>query len=248
MATAHPVRASWGILRRRGGLVVFPLLGAAQVLVIGSAAVAPAVLNGTGGAGPGTVAALVAGYLALGFGLTVSTAALIRAVADALDGTPARYGANLRAALAGWRRLLGWSLLGSTVLLAARQLDRIPVVGELLDQLVDVAWSLATYLVLPGIALDDLPIREATRRSGRLLRATFTRQIFGSLWIGLPLLLAGLGGLVAVMLAIESDRPGPAVAAAVLAGLVLAAALLVGATVSGIFRTVLYREAVAERA
>ncbi|MFF2630909.1 DUF6159 family protein [Kitasatospora griseola] len=248
MAAAHPVRTSWAVLRRRGGLVVFPLLGAAQILLIGSAAAAPVVLNGTDGAGPGTVAALVAGYLALGFGLTVSTAAMTRAVADVLDGTPARYGANLRASIAGWRRLLGWSLLSSTVLVAARQLERVPVVGELLDDVVGVAWSLATYLVLPGIVLDDLPIREAARRSGRLLRTTFRRQVFGSLWIALPLGLAVLGGLVAVMLAIESNRPGPAVVTAVLAGLLLAAALLVGATVSGIFRTVLYREAVAEQA
>ncbi|MFD8598940.1 DUF6159 family protein [Kitasatospora sp. NPDC059646] len=248
MATAHPVRASWAVLRQRGGLVVFPLLGAAQVLLIGSAAVAPVVLNGTDGAGPGTAAALVAGYLALGFGLTVSTAAMTRAVADALDGTPARYGANLRASVAGWRRLLGWSLLSSTVLVAARQLERIPVVGELVGVVADGAWSLATYLVLPGIVLDDLPIREAARRSGRLLRTTFRPQIFGSAWIALPFALAVLGGLVALMLAVESNRPGPAVAAAVLAGLVLAAALLLGSTVSGIFRTVLYRQAVAEQA
>ncbi|RKE17688.1 DUF6159 family protein [Streptomyces sp. TLI_171] len=244
MSEAHPVRASWGVLWRHRGLTAFPLLGGALTAAIGVAAAAPALLYGVAGAAGGVaLAALVLGYLALGFVLTACSAALTRAAAAALDGRPVPFGANLAVVLGSWRKLLGWSLLSSTVLVAVRQLDRLPGVGELLDTVLGVSWSVATYLVLPGLVLDDLPIREAARRSARTVRSTFSRQIYGSLWIAAPLALALLLGLVAVMLGIESNRPGPAIAAGAFAALLLGAALLVGATLSGIFRTLLYRAA-----
>ncbi|MFJ2780106.1 MULTISPECIES: hypothetical protein [unclassified Kitasatospora] len=91
--------------------------------------------------------------------------------------------------------------------------------------------------------IDGLGVAEGTRRSAWMVRGTFSRQVYGSLWIALPVALAVVIGFVAFMLGVESNSAGPAIAGGLLAALLLMGALLVGATVSGIFRTVLYRDA-----
>ncbi|MFJ5927687.1 DUF6159 family protein [Kitasatospora sp. NPDC092948] len=239
------MRASLRILRDNRRLLVFPLLsGVALVLVVGGVVVPTAVRDW---AEPSPSASDVftvgAGYLLAGFVLTLCSGAMICAVDDVLRGGPARIGASFLRAVRHWRPLLAWSLLNTTVLLAIRQLERVPVVGWIMKELFSAGWALATYLALPAMMVDGLGVAESTRRSARMLRETFTRQVYGSWWIVLPVLLSMVGGFVAFMLGVESNRPGPAITGGAVAALVLTGALLVGATVSAIFRTTLYRDA-----
>ncbi|MFF4405059.1 hypothetical protein [Streptomyces sp. NPDC001404] len=87
-----------------------------------------------------------------------------------------------------WRRLLAWSVLSTTVMQLARQLERVPVAGWILKELFSAGWATATYLALPAMM-------------------------------------------------------APALAGGAVAALLLVSAILVGTTVSGILRTVLYRDA-----
>jgi hypothetical protein len=236
---------SIGVLRNNRRLLVFPLLsGAALVLVSGGVAV-PVVIEAWAKSSPSTVdvISLGVGYLLLGFVLTFCNAALICAVDDVLRGEPVRVGASCRRAVRYWRGLLAWSLLSTTVLLLIRQLERIPVVGWVMNELFSAGWAAATYLALPAMMVDGLGAVEGTRRSARMLRQTFSRQVYGSLWIALPLVLSVVIGFVAFMLGVESNSMGLAIAGASVAALLLVGALLVGATLSGILRTVLYRDA-----
>ncbi|MFJ4675049.1 DUF6159 family protein [Kitasatospora sp. NPDC088783] len=226
---------------------MFPLLGgAAAALVVGVLAV-PALLRGWADPSPSAsavaaVAAVAVGYLLAGFVFTLCGAAMVCAVDDVLRGEPVRVGVNCRRALRHWRRLLAWSLLNTTVLVLVRQLERVPVIGWFMDGLFSTGWAVATYLALPAMMIDGLGIAEGTRRSARMLRETFSRQVYGSVWIAVPLVLSVIVGFVAFMLGAESNSAGLAAAGGVLAALLLACALLAGATVSGIFRTVLYRD------
>jgi hypothetical protein len=244
---AQLVRVSFGILRTNRRLLAFPLLsGAALALIPGTAAL-PGLLHGGSAPWSNTLDLVVlgAGYLLLGIVLTFTSAALVYTVDDVLRGEPARIGTSFRRALRQWRRLLAWSLLSSTVVPLIRQLERIPVVGWILQELFSIGWDVATYLALPAILLDDLGVLAGTRRSARLTRRTFSRSVYGSLWIALPCILAVLTGLVALILGAESDNAALAIAGAAAAALLLAGSLLVGATVSGIFRTALYRDVAA---
>ncbi|MCZ4123857.1 DUF6159 family protein [Streptomyces sp. H39-S7] len=247
MSTVTPVRMSFGVLRNNRRLLVFPLLSAtALVLILGALAVSAFLLDGAESS-PSTVDVVASGacYLLLGFAFTICTAAMICAVDDVLRGESARIGASFRRALRHWPRLLAWSLLNTTVLLLVRQLERIPVVGWMLSALFSNGWAVATYLALPAMVVDGLGVAEGTRRSARMVRETFSRQVWGSLWIALPMVLSVIVGFVAFMLGVESNDLGPAVAGGAFAVVMLLGALLVGATVSGIFRTALYRDAAA---
>jgi len=245
VSTVQLVRESLRILRDNRRLLVFPLLSAvALVLVTGGIAV-PTIARGWDKPSPSAsdVFAVGGGYLLLGFVLTLCSGAMICAVDDVLRGGPVRIGASYRRAVRHWRPLLAWSLLNTTVLLAIRQLERIPVVGWILTELFSAGWDLAMYLALPAMMVDGLGVAESTRRSARMLRETFSRQVYGTWWIVLPVFLAIVGGFVAFMLGVESNSLVPAIAGGAVAALVLACALLAGATVSAIFRTMLYRDA-----
>jgi hypothetical protein len=245
LSTVKPVQLAFGVLRENRRLMVFPLLSGAALAVISGAVAVPVFLRERAASSSPAVEVVSVGlgYLLVGFVFTFSAAAMICAVDDVLRGEPARIGASYRRAARRWWPLLAWSLLTTTVLLLIRQLERLPVVGWILDELFSAAWAAATYLALPAMMIDGLGVVEGTRRSARMLRVTFTRQVYGSLWIALPLMLAMVLGFVAFMLGVESNRLGPAVAGGVVAVLLLVGVLLVGATVSGIFRTVLYRDA-----
>jgi hypothetical protein len=236
---------SIGVLRSNRRLLVFPLLGGAALALISGGVAVPMFLRAWGEPSPSVldVISLSVAYLLLGFVLTLCSAAMICAVDDVLRGEPARIGASCRRALRDWRRLLAWSLLNTTVLLLIRQLERIPVVGWIMKELFSAGWAVATYLALPAMMLDGLGVLEGTRRSAQMLRETFSRQVYGSLWIALPVVFSTVLGFVAFMLGVESNSMGPAIAGASVAALLLVCALLLGATVSGIFRTVLYRDA-----
>lgn len=245
MSTVQPVRVSFGVLRNNRRLLVFPLLGGAALALISGGVAVPTFLRDWAEPSPSTfdVIFLGVGYLLLGFAFTLCSAAMICAVDDVLRGEPARIGVNYRRALRHWRRLLAWSLLNTTVLLLIRQLERIPIVGWIMDELFSTGWAVATYLALPAMMIDGLGVAEGTRRSARMLRETFSRQVYGSLWIALPMVLSVVIGFVAFMLGVESNSVGPAIAGGLVAALLLMCAVLVGATVSVIFRTVLYRDA-----
>jgi len=95
------------------------------------------------------------------------------------------------------------------------------------------------------MVIDGLGVVEGARRSAGMLRGTFSRQIYGSLWIALPMLLSVVVGIMAFMLGVESNLTAVTIAGGLVAALLLVSALLAGAAVSGIFRTVLYRDAAA---
>ncbi|WP_414168526.1 DUF6159 family protein [Streptoverticillium reticulum] len=113
--------------------------------------------------------------------------AAMRRVASSASSAPAPR------LLRHWRRLLAWSVLSTTVMQLARQLERVPVAGWILKELFSAGWATATYLALPAMMVDGLGVLEGTRRSARMLRETFSRQVYGSLWIALPVILSVVG-------------------------------------------------------
>jgi hypothetical protein len=247
VGTIQPVRVSFELLRNNRRLLVFPLLGGAALVLMSGGVVVPAFLRDWAKPSPSTfeVVSFVISYLLVGFVLTLCSAAMICAVDDVLRGEPARIGVSCRRAVRHWRRLVVWSLLNTTVLLLIRQLRRIPAVGWIVNEFFSTGWAVATYLALPAMMIDGLGAVEGARRSARMLGETYSRQVYGSLRIVLPSTLSVVIGLVALILGVESNNVVPAIAGGLVAALLLGCALLVGAAVSGIFRTMLYRDTVA---
>jgi hypothetical protein len=123
------------------------------------------------------------------FGLWVITAvgmyfnaALIFAANERIEGRRPAVGAALRAV---WRHAgpIGlWALFSCTISFAVRQASsRLGIIGRIVVSIVGVAWSLATFFVLPILIIEGASVNDAFAKSKALIRKTWGEQLIGGI-------------------------------------------------------------------
>ncbi len=249
-------KASWAIMMSNRQLLLFPLI-ATVALLISSAAI--------GGMGWGVIYALgldlstelstdnVPGAVVL---ILISLAgsivtiyfntALTGAVLRQIDGQTATLSDGLVVANSRKRAIIGWALLVTTVgLLLAVIRDKGGVAGRVVSMIGDIAWTLATFFVVPVLATHNIGPIDALKESGKLFKRTWGEQVAGNVGIGLFSFIIGLPlVVVAVIVAGLGFATGSIpviVVTLIIAGLLIGLAVAIGSTLSGIYRTVLYR-------
>jgi Family of unknown function (DUF6159) len=140
---------------------------------------------------------------------------------------------------------MGWALVLTTVNLVIQALrERVGFLGNLLLGAAAVAWGLATFLVVPILALEGLGPLDALRRSTGLFREKWGEQLVGTASIGLVFGLLGTVPAVAlVFLGIASGSTVVAVALVVVGVLIAVAAAVLGSAARSVFSVALYRYA-----
>jgi hypothetical protein len=138
-----------------------------------------------------------------------------------------------------------WALLATVVGTAIRAVEnRLGLVGRILGVAGGLAWAVATFLVVPVLAFEDVGPVEALKRSSSLLKARFGTVArsglrFGLLFAGLSLAavaVVALGVVVSVRGALPAGVPIAVVGAAALVGVSMYA------SAAGVYmRTLLYR-------
>ena len=249
-------KASWSIMTGNPQLLLFPLI-ATLALLISSAAI--------GGMGWGVIYALgldlstemssdnapglivlvlisLAGSIVTIYFNTALTGAVLRQI----DGQSATLSDGLAVANSRKRAILGWALLVTTVgLLLAVIRDKGGVAGRVVSMIGDIAWTLATFFVVPVLATHNIGPIDALKESGRLFKRTWGEQVVGNAGIGLFAFIIGLPlVLVAVVVAGLGFATGSIpviVLAVIIAALLIGLTVAIGSTLSGIYRTVLYR-------
>ncbi len=249
-------KASWRIMTSNPQLLLFPMI-AAIALLISSAAI--------GGIGVGVIYALgldittelssdnVPGAIVLilislvGSIVTIYfNTALTGAVLRQIDGQTATLSDGLAVANSRKRAIIGWALIVTTVgLLLAIIRDKGGVAGRIVAFIGDIAWTLATFFVVPVLATHNIGPIDALKESGRLFKRTWGEQVVGNAGIGLFAFIIGLPlVLVAVVVAGLGFATGSVpviVLAVIIAVLLIGLAIAIGSTLSSIYRTVLYR-------
>jgi MFS family permease len=249
-------KASWSIMTSNPQLLLFPLI-ATVALLISSAAI--------GGIGWGVI-------YALGFDLSTELSAdnipgivvvvlislvgsivtiyfntaLTGAVLRQIDGHSATLSDGLAVANSRKQAIVGWALMMTTVgLLLAVIRDKGGVAGRVVAWIGDIAWTLATFFVVPILATHDIGPIDALKESGRLFKRTWGEQVVGNAGIGLFAFIIGLPlVIVAFIVAGIGFATGSIpviVVTLIIAGLLIGLTVAIGSTLSGIYRTVLYR-------
>jgi hypothetical protein len=237
------LRASLGLFRQDRHLIVLPLLAAITALVTMAAVGLPIVaVLGTGRVGI-AVAVLAAGVVSTSATLFFNVA-LVFAATERIEGRTPTVGGSLAMAWGRRATILRWALLAAVAGTLVRTLERrFGVFGRLLGFAGAFAWTVATFLVLPVLAFEDLGPRQALRRSSSLLKERFgtvTRSglrfgvLFGS-WLVAAMAVV----LVGAMLVPASHVLGGGLVVVGLFG-VLAVAMYASAA-SIYLRTILYR-------
>jgi hypothetical protein len=247
--------ASLNVLKADKELLVFPLISAVGLVLVTITFMLPLllgnVLDGIIGRGLGAFETLIglAYYLVQYTIIFFANTALVGAAMVRLRGGDPTLKDGLRIATSRLIPILGYALISATVGIILRWIsERSSTLGRFIASLVGLAWNVASYLVVPVLAVEDVGPVEAIKRSAALLKQTWGEQIVGNFGFGLisfivTMVTLGAGG-IGVILALQTSAPLLAAAiVAALAVLVLVLWGLVSSALNGIYLAAVYQYA-----
>jgi hypothetical protein len=248
------VKASWKVLKADRSLAVFPAV-AIWVAWIGALVVS---MVGVGVADAVDVPGVVIPFLLAGvyfaiFSLVYFNVALAGAAQLSIDGRDTTFRDGLAAARARRGVIAQWALLqfglGLLISLIGSLLgggDGQPSgASNLLTTIAGFAWSVASFFVIPVLALEGLGPRPALHRSVALVREHWGESLAGRTGISGIIFLFAVGPVVGLSFLVDSVDTDSAAGIAGSAGLVLVilTALALGTALSVIFKVEMYRYA-----
>lgn len=255
----HLAQQSWQVLKTDKHLLLFPLLSGICCLFVLASFAVPLVISGAleqgmagmdGEAGgdamnnPVYWIALFLFYFANYFVIVFFNSALIACAVKRFYGQRATIGEGLSASMARLPQIAGWALVSATVGLTLRLIEsRSERVGAIVSGLLGMAWSAATFFVVPVLVIERLGPIAAVKRSGQILKSSWGEALAGNSSIGffcflamLPCigLIVGGGTLVGNQMAI----PGGALIATGVLGVLLVS--LISSALSAIVQAAVY--------
>ncbi len=256
--------ASWQVLRSDRELLFLPLLSFVSMMFVLYACV---VLLQVAGirlpAGHGSDAAqamqsnpalyawLFVYYLVTYFVIFFFNTALVGAALERLNGGNPTVGSALALALQRIGPIFGYAVVSATVgVLMALVVERVAgILGRLVGAGLTMAWTIATFLVVPVMAAEGVGPVAAIEESAGLVRRTWGENLIGN--VGISLAMSAIGGAIVFLglaCGLAADvrgYPGLAVPIMIATGLLFATSLLVGSALRGIYVAAVYYYAVA---
>ena len=250
------VKASAEVLRADKELLLFPVVSGVLSVVVFVTFLVPVFLAGIFDASVlreqgFPLAGYVIGFLFYVVQYTViffCNTALVGAALIRLRGGDPTLADGLRIASSRFGAIVGYALVAATVGMVLRVIsERVGFVGKLVVGLLGFAWNVATYLVVPVLAVEDVGPIEAVKRSASYLRKTWGEQIVGNLGIGTAFGLLTFATIASGVLLFVGAMATGSVALMIAVGALLVVALfalaLVSAALSGVYTAAVYRYA-----
>ncbi|GAB4307487.1 MAG: DUF6159 family protein [Phototrophicales bacterium] len=269
------VKASYNVLKQDKELMIFPLLSTIAVIAVTIVMMIPLSAMGifestetattasqASSSGPNGFVLFLLAFLFYFIMYTIvifCNTALVGAAMIRLDGGDPTVQDGFRIASERVGAIIGYAAIAATVGMilqglqnAARESDNmaVAIIGSIFTGLLEVAWNLITFLVVPVLVMERVGPIDAIKRSGSLLKQTWGENIAASFSMGviqfLVMLLIGIVvGVPMIMLASSAGGVVAFLAIAVLVVLLGFVALFF-ATLNGIFQAALYKWATAE--
>jgi len=245
--TVQLAKASWQVLEADKELLLLPIMSFIATSIVAATFLVPIfVAGGVATQGLNAVGFIIFAvmYVSLAFVTIFFNAALVMAADERLRGGDP----TLRSALRGaWRhvgRILPWAIVSATVSVILRVIEeRSSMLGRIVASIFGVAWSMATFLVIPVLVMEDVGVVDAVRRSGSLFKQTWGENVAAQVGFGLLGFLAALPAVVLVALSVGAGAGLVGVAIVVGVMWVVTVAVVL-ASLNGIFQAALYRYAV----
>jgi len=247
---------SWQILKNDKSLVTFPILSTIFAAVAIVAIWAPTLIVRGVFEGQhvdnhdpvfyiaGVATAYVSTFIAIFFNVALAACAV-----RSLRGEDTKVGDGFKAAMQRIGPILGWAFVATTVGLILRVIrDRLPAVGKIVAWLVGAAWAVATFFVVPAIAVEGTGPVQSLKRSSAVVKARWGEGATGAATISIVtalvtlviVLVGGAGG--AALIAIRLLPVGVAVLAATVGAVIVVS--FISSALSQIFRVAVYQYAV----
>jgi Family of unknown function (DUF6159) len=249
-------KQSWAVLKSDRSLVIFPILSAifamlAAIAIWVPTAVVTGVLSGetvTENDPVCYIAAAATAYVTTFIAIFFNVA-LAACAARSLRGEDTKVGEGVAAAMHRIGPILGWTFVAGTVGLILRALEeRAPALGRIAVWIAGAAWAIATFFVIPVIALEGGGPWRSLKRSVAVVKEKWGEGATGTVAV------SAITGLVIFAIILVGGGAGSALFAAgqqslaIVVGAIAVACVIVVAIVSSalseIFRVAVYEYAV----
>ena len=205
------MKASWDVLKKDKGLLLFPLLSGVSCLAVLASFAIPFWLTAAGrphsNSAGGTTwhfsaahyVVLFAFYFCNYFVITFFNSAIIACAIERMRGGEPTVGYGFSIAMQRLPLILGWSAVAATVGLVLRMIeDKSDWVGALVAGLLGFAWTLVSYLAIPIMVVEGTGPIASLKESGQLLKQTWGEQLVSRFGFGAIFGLLSLPGILLI--------------------------------------------------
>jgi len=255
-------KESMGVIRKDPELMIFPIVSfIAGVVVAGGLFTLALFTDSFGGAStvsPLGIVLIFIFYFVTYFVTIYFQVALVAAVKLRLSGGNPTLGYGIGEANKRLGAIATWAVIAAIVGLILRLLEGAArrnrgiggIVAQIAIGLVGMAWSLATFFVIPVIAYEGVGGFEAIKRSVGVIKRRWGEAVVGQTGIGLvmfllALLVGGVFGIIGILLLTGGGTVGTVVGIAFISVAVLGVLSIVAlaATLQSVYTAALYEYA-----
>ena len=234
------VGQSYQILMRDKELMVLPLISGVIMALVVAVIVLGFSLGAAVAPGPALYVPLFLLYVLMYSIGIFFQAAVVAGATERMRGGDPTVGSALAAAWARLGPIVMWAVVAATVGMLLRAIqDRVGFIGKIVAGLAGVAWSLATFFIVPVLVLENKSIGDSFTRSVTVFKKTWGETMTGGVSLGGAAFCAWLALFALVTLAAMVLGPAAIV-------LLVAGAIVLGiffSTLQGIYVASLYRYA-----
>jgi Family of unknown function (DUF6159) len=187
--------------------------------------------------------AYVATFIAVFFNVALAACAV-----RSMRGEDTSVSEGLSAAFGRIGPILGWTLVTATVGLILRVLEeKLPAAGKITAWIAGAAWAIATFFVVPVLALEGSGPLDALKRSAAVVKARWGEGATGAVIIsavsGFVFMLIVFVGVAGYVLLSQANQPLVGAVVIAIAAAAFLAVSVISSALSQIFRVAVYQYA-----
>jgi Family of unknown function (DUF6159)/Plasma-membrane choline transporter len=256
-------KESLGVIRKDPELMIFPIVSFIASVIVGGLLLTVGIFtNSFGGNSPVSALGIVLlflFYFVTYFATIYFQVALVASVKLRLSGGNPTLGYGVAEANKRLGAIASWAVVAAIVGLILRLLEGAArrsrggigsIVAQIAIGLVGMAWSLATFFVIPVIAYEGVGGFEAIKRSVGVIKRRWGEAVIGQAGIGLvlfllALLVAVVFGIPGILLLASGGTAGTAIGILLISIAVLGVLSIVvlSATLQSVYTAALYEYA-----
>jgi hypothetical protein len=185
-------KQSFRVLRLDKELLLFPLMSAIACMLVAASFVAPLWGSGylsavaeNGSPGPIGYAVLLCFYVCVYFVIVFFNSAIVECAIIRFRGGDPSLVDGLKGSCRRLPQILGWALVAATVGMILRTIEeRSGIIGKIIAAVFGLAWSAATFFVVPVIVMERLGPIDAAKRSTQLVKKNWGEAVGAHLGVG----------------------------------------------------------------
>ena len=240
-------KASWAVLQHDRELAVLPILGALASLAVVLGIGLPIWLSTDGiddGGSSGSEPMLWIGGIIILFAVTVITvffnAAVVSGARERFSGGDPTISSAIKGAFSRLHVIVPWAILALTVGMIIRMIQSSDnIVARIVGSLLNMAWGVLTFLVVPILVVEQTGPFQSLSRSGELLRHTWGENLIAQVGFGIIGFVAAIPGIIIIAIGASAGSVG-AVVGVTIGFAWIALVSVVISTLTAIFQMALY--------